>query len=277
MNIVKNLVDESKYGIKCPYEMEATRIVVHETANDASAKNEIAYMIRNDKETSFHYAVDDVEVRQGIPENRNAWHAGDGGKGKGNREGLAIEICYSKSGGERWRKSVDNAAQFIAQKLKEKGWGVDKVTKHQDYSGKHCPHRILDEFGWETFLDLVDSYLHPVTPLYRVRKSWKDAASQIGAYKVLKNAIAACKPGYSVFDGEGRAVYIMDAPAPKTIGKGSKVKVKSGAKDYKGGKLASFVYKTVYTVLEEPKGERAVIGLNGVVTAAVNVKDLILQ
>ena len=53
MNIVKNLVDESKYGIKCPYEMEATRIVVHETANDASAKNEIAYMIRNDKETSF--------------------------------------------------------------------------------------------------------------------------------------------------------------------------------------------------------------------------------
>lgn len=51
-------------------------------------------MIGNNNEVSFHYAVDDVEVVQGIPENRNAWHAGDKGNGKGNREGIAIEICY---------------------------------------------------------------------------------------------------------------------------------------------------------------------------------------
>ncbi len=43
--------------------------------------------------------------------------------------------------------------------------------------------------------------------LYRVRKSWADAASQIGAYKVLENAKAACKPGYAVFDENGREVY----------------------------------------------------------------------
>lgn len=61
-----------------------------------------------------------------------------------------------------------------------------------------------------------------------------------------------------------------------TIKKGSKVKVKSGAKTYTGGSLASFVYKTTYTVLEEPKGDRVVIGLNGQVTAAVNKKDLTL-
>ena len=61
-----------------------------------------------------------------------------------------------------------------------------------------------------------------------------------------------------------------------TIKKGSKVKVKSGAKTYTGGNLASFVYKTTYTVLEEPKGDRVVIGLNGQVTAAVNKKDLTL-
>lgn len=60
------------------------------------------------------------------------------------------------------------------------------------------------------------------------------------------------------------------------IKKGSKVKVKSGAKTYTGGNLASFVYKTTYTVIEEPKGNRVVIGLNGQVTAAVNKKDLTL-
>lgn len=159
MEIIKNLVDKSKYSIKCPFAMKATRIVVHETANDASAKNEISYMRTNDKESSFHFAVDDKEVVQGVPLDRNAWHAGDG-NGKGNREGIAVEICYSKSGGERWQKAVDNAARFVAQLLKERGWGVDKVTKHQDYSGKNCPHRILGSYGWNNFVNLVATYLN---------------------------------------------------------------------------------------------------------------------
>ncbi len=134
--------------------MTPTRIVIHNTANDAPAKNEISYMHSNNKEISFHIAVDDLEAVQGIELNRNTWNAGDG-NGKGNREGIAIEICYSKSGGERWLKAVDNAAQVTAQLLEQYGWGIDKVTKHQDYNGKHCPHRILDEYGWDNFLNLV--------------------------------------------------------------------------------------------------------------------------
>lgn len=43
--------------------------------------------------------------------------------------------------------------------------------------------------------------------LYRVRKSWVDAASQIGAFAVLENAIKVCKSGYSVFDSKGNVVY----------------------------------------------------------------------
>ena len=162
VNIRQNLVNVSKYNIKCPYEMNAEFIVVHNTANDASANNEIAYMISNDNKVSFHYAVDDVEIVQGIPENRNAWHAGDGGSGQGNRKGLAIEICYSKSGGEKFDKAEENAAEFIASKLKEKGWGIDKVKKHQDFANKYCPHRTLD-YGWERFLNKVRNYLGEVS------------------------------------------------------------------------------------------------------------------
>ena len=157
MEVRQMLVDKSKYSVKCPYVMTPTRIVVHNTANDASANNEIKYMITNSNETSFHFAVDDKEVVQGIPLNRNAWHAGDG-HGKGNMEGIAIEICYSKSGGDRFIKAEQNAAKFIAQLLKERGWGVDKVTKHQDYSSKYCPHRTLD-MGWERFLNMIRSEL----------------------------------------------------------------------------------------------------------------------
>ena len=161
MNIIQNLVDESKYSIKCPYAMTPTRIVVHNTANDASAKNEIAYMRRNNNQVSFHYAVDDKEVVQGILENRNAWHSGDG-NGKGNREGIAIEICYSKSGGTKFDKAEANAVELIVDILKRYGWGVDKVTKHQDYNGKYCPHRTLD-LGWERFLGLIEDKLNPKT------------------------------------------------------------------------------------------------------------------
>ena len=134
--IKENLVPKDKYAIKCPYTRTPTRVVIHNTANDAPAANEISYMRYNDLEISFHYAVDDVNIVQGIPENRNAWASGDG-HGKGKMEGIHIEICYSKSGGEKFDKAEQNAAEFTASLLKKYGWGIDKVTKHRDYDGKY--------------------------------------------------------------------------------------------------------------------------------------------
>lgn len=162
--IKKNLVSSKKYSIKCPYFMTPEFIVVHNTSNNASAANEIKYMIGNDNSTSFHYAVDDVSIIQGIPENRNAWHAGDGATGDGNRKGLSIEICYSKSGGEKFNMAETNAAEFCAHLLRQYGWGIDKVKKHQDFSGKYCPHRTLD-MGWDRFLNMVKKYLE--TPIFK--------------------------------------------------------------------------------------------------------------
>ncbi len=157
MQVKQNLAPASKYKIKCPNAMVPEFLVVHNTANDASAANEIAYMIRNDNQTSFHFAVDNKEIIQGIPENRNAWHAGDG-HGPGNRKGISIEICYSLSGGPKFIAAEKLAAKFVAFKLKEKGWGLDKVKKHQDFSGKYCPHRTLD-MGWQRFLNMVQAEL----------------------------------------------------------------------------------------------------------------------
>ena len=161
--IKQNLVASENYGIKCPYLMTAEFIVVHNTANDATAENEVAYMIRNKNQVSFHYAVDDQEVVQGVPINRNTWHAGDG-NGEGNRKGISIEICYSKSGGTRFDQAEKNAAHFIATLLRERGWGIEKVKKHQDFRNKYCPHRTLDK-GWNGFIQMIKSYLNdmPVT------------------------------------------------------------------------------------------------------------------
>ena len=155
----QNLVSKDKYSIKCPNTMTAEFIVVHNTANDAPAENEIKYMISNNNQVSYHYAVDDKEVIQGLPTDRNAWACGDGSTGKGNRKGIQIEICYSKSGGARFENAEKNAAKFIAQLLKERGWGIDKVKKHQDFANKYCPHRTLDK-GWASFVNMVKDYLN---------------------------------------------------------------------------------------------------------------------
>lgn len=196
IKVVKKLVSPSKYNIKCPYTMDATRIVVHNTSNDASARNEIAYMISNNSECSFHFAVDDKEVVQGIPLNRNAWHAGDG-NGKGNREGIAVEICYSKSGGERFIKAEKLAAKFIAQLLKERGWGLNKVTKHQDYMDKYCPHRTLD-MGWDRFKKMVQKEL--------------DALKEPTVSKELKEKVQK-RFGFS----DGTIAFLLKHSSPETL------------------------------------------------------------
>ena len=146
-------VPSSKYSRKCPYSMTPSYITVHNTANDASARNEASYMRSTNNQVSFHDAVDDKEVVHCIPHNRNAWHAGDG-SGNGNRKSIGVEICYSKSGGSRFTAAEKNAAAYIAKLLKQKGWGISRVKRHKDWSGKNCPHRTM-ALGWTRFLNMI--------------------------------------------------------------------------------------------------------------------------
>jgi len=220
VNIIQNLVPQSKFNIKCPYTMNPEFIVVHNTYNDASARSEVAYMINNNNQTSYHYAIDDKEIIQAIPENRNAWHAGDG-NGSGNRKGIGIEICYSKSGGSKFIAAEKLAAKFIAFKLNEKGWGIDKVKKHQDFSGKYCPHRTLD-MGWQRFLNMVkdelDKLKTPVHPINTniVKASYKGRQFNFDGfmkdntnYVQIRQVLEAL--GYRVvWDNASKTVLIYD-------------------------------------------------------------------
>ena len=216
--IRENLLSKSKYDLKVPVEScakDMKYIVVHNTANDASAANEVAYMIRNDSSTSFNAAVDDKEIVIGIPLDKGAFAAG---QRDGNAHGIHIEICYSLSGGTRFDKAEKNAAEYIAKLLKERGWDTSHLKKHQDFDGKYCPHRTLDK-GWARFLKMIESEMKddkketktdakPVPKqLYRVRTSWSDAKSQIGAYAILENAKNACPVGYKVYASNGKIVY----------------------------------------------------------------------
>lgn len=175
------LVDSSKYSIKCPYTMIPKWITIHNTANDASANNEVSYMRNNNYEVSFHYGVDDIEAVQGLPLNRNGWHAGDG-NGEGNRSSIGIEICYSKSGGTRFDKAEVNASQLVAKLLKDYGWGVDRVRTHQSFSGKYCPHRTMDN-GWQRFLNMVQSELNKLNGVQQPQQEQPKPSNPVSSSK----------------------------------------------------------------------------------------------
>ena len=298
VSIKKVECPKDKYSIKCPNTMNPEFIVIHNTYNDASAANEIAYMHRNNNKKSFHYAVDDKEIIQGIDLNRNSWNAGDGSNGKGNRKGISIEICYSKSGGDRFVKAEQNAAELTAKLLKDYGWGIDKVTKHQDYSGKYCPHRTLDN-GWDKFLDLVKGYMTPATagavkegdlvsiksgakyydgksvPSWVVAQKW-----YVVSVKGDRAVINKSENGKSAINSPINVMYLTvakaSAVAVKTISVGSTVKVKLNAKDLNTGKkLVLWTYARKYQV-QSIKGNRVVLTYGGKVYAAIDIKDLTL-
>lgn len=165
---IVNMMNPSMYKYNAPYSMQPLEICIHNTANTATARNEVAYMNRTANYTSYHVAIDDKEAVQAIPFNRNAFAAGDGANGRGNRRAIHIEICYSLDGGNnghqsaRYLKAEENAALYTAYVLHQYGWGIDKVKKHQDYSGKYCPHVILANGKWNWFKNRVQAHLNAI-------------------------------------------------------------------------------------------------------------------
>lgn len=97
----------------------------------------------------------------------------------------------------------------------------------------------------------------PVQEMYRVRKTWEDAKSQIGAYRDFNNAVSACnKAGneYHVYDSNGNQVY----PKIVAIKAGDLVSLTDDAVYYNGGKIPSWV-KNQNWYVSEIVGDRAVI------------------
>lgn len=192
----------------------------------------------NMNDVRVHYYVDNVCAWQNLPLSLSGWHAADG-SGNGNRRTVSIECIMSSAYNDKDKKSEDNCARLAAALLKKYGLDINHLYTHThwlnvrdgksgtvDYLNttrnpyKMCPAYILPH--WAEFKKKVQAYMNvgsstPATSspkqLYRVRKSWSDAKSQIGAFSSLENAKKACKNGYAVFDSNGKQVY----PAKKSV------------------------------------------------------------
>ena len=84
--------------------------------------------------------------------------------------------------------------------------------------------------------------------IYRVRKTWDDAKSQIGAYSQLVNAKKACDaagPDYEVYNSKGSVVYptiIIDEPDDDGFDVGDEVKLIEGATYVSGKSIPNWVF-----------------------------------
>lgn len=97
--------------------------------------------------------------------------------------------------------------------------------------------------------------VQPTTKYYRVRKSWAEKSSQIGAFTVFQNAknCVDANPGYAVFDDNGNQVYPEAAFAPYLV------RITISDLNYRKGPSTSFasygyIEPGVYTIVDEQDG-----------------------
>ena len=133
------------------------------------------------------------------------WHVSD--KAMKSLILLVADIC--KRNGISSLKWQNNKA-LIGQ--------VDKqnMTVHRWFKAKACPGGyLMSKMSYiaEQVNALLASAPAPspsTKDTYRVRKSWEDSKSQVGAFSILDNAIAKAKSlgqEYKVYDGKGNQVY----------------------------------------------------------------------
>lgn len=131
-------------------------VTVHNTGNatsTADARAHASYLRNVEADGSLyvgaHLFVDETRIVQTLPLDETSWHAGDG-YGQGNRATISVEICEN---GDIARAEA-NAMTLCAALLET--YGLTDLYTHQMWSGKYCPHLILDrKNGWAEFVSGV--------------------------------------------------------------------------------------------------------------------------
>lgn len=145
-------------------------VCIHDTGNEkkgANAKAHAKYETENkdaiENYVSYHYVIDDKECYLLVPEDERTWHAGDGGKGRGNNQTIAIEICVNEDG--NLKQTTDKAAELAADILRRHDVDKEDIRKylfqHHDFasSKKDCPKQLRhgNPYDWNTFVEKVIS------------------------------------------------------------------------------------------------------------------------
>lgn len=208
-------------------------VVMHYTGNSKdTGKANANYFTGANRSASAHFFVDNTDIYQSVELRDAAWHCGASSYKHSscrNANSIGIEMCCTAGNYKISDTTKKNAAYLCAYLcgilgITEKN--VDTyVLRHYDVTGKECPAQMAgnNNSEWSEFKQMVKNILNgksaatssastttsttSTNKLYRIRKSWEDASSQIGAYSNLENAIKDWKAGYYIYDWNGKQVY----------------------------------------------------------------------
>lgn len=173
------------------------------------------------REASAHYGIDGKgRIGQYVLEENAAWHCANK---EYNQRSIGIELANDGGAKTNWHvsdKAIAKCIDLIVDICKRNG--IKKINYTGNLNGNLCMHcwtastscpggYLKTKFKY--IAEQVNKKLDTSTPaiqeeLYKVRKTWADAKSQVGAYKVLANAKkVADEKGLNVYDSSGKLVY----------------------------------------------------------------------
>ena len=218
------------------------RITPHCVVGQATAERICECFISPDRQASCNYGIGtDGRVSLCVEEKNRSWCSSSR---ENDQRAITIECASDTSApyamNSKVYESLVKLCTDICQRNGKKKllWFADKtktlnytpkvdemvLTVHRWFANKSCPGDWLYSRLGDLAAKVTDALGSAPTEadpapepakaeLYRVRKTWADAKSQKGAYKILSNAkkCADANPGYSVFDVNGVIIY-----TPKT-------------------------------------------------------------
>lgn len=211
-------------------------ITIHCMAGNLSVESCGNVFASTSRQASSNYGIgSDGRIALYVEEKDRSWASSNASN---DHRAVTIEVA-NDSGAPDWHVS-DKAMSALIElvtdicrrnNIKELKWKADKsligqvdkqnMTVHRWFKNKACPGDYLyNKHGYiagevNKKLGVKSSTSTSSTPstnastieLYRVRKTWANASSQIGAYSNLNSAKAVCQSGYFVFDSKGNVVY----------------------------------------------------------------------
>lgn len=202
------------------------RITPHCVVGQWSAKKIADYFKTIDRDASCNYGIGkDGDVCLVVEEKNRSWCSSSNAN---DQRAITIECASDTKAPYKMNDKVYNTLVDLCIDIckrygkKKLLWIEDKntslsykpkddemvLTVHRWFSNKSCPGDWL----YSKLSDLaskVTASLNEEDKLYRVRKEWANATSQIGTYRILDNAKKAADNnyGYKVFDENGEVVY----------------------------------------------------------------------
>jgi hypothetical protein len=300
-----------------PSDNDKDRINLLNIIGTNANKNDWNHIIRNSGVNGWVGKLNDgtVGMVQAMPWNYKSHYCGRGKNGSCDNGWIQFEICEDNLQNAKYfkeiYKEICEVSAYICKLYKLNPKGVVKVDNievpvvlsHAEAFSLGLGSEDTDIDNWlmkygktmddvrEEVMRLVEADM-PHMPIietkietYRVRKSWEDAASQVGkALTDLEKAKKVCNAvgkEYEVYNDEGIAIY-PESVVPKAeeitltmFKNGDEVKLMDGATDMYGAPLASWMVKYKYYV-KSITGNKAIISTQktGSTNYAVPVKYL---